>query len=202
MSLAQSRRGYQGDDKMQRAHELRSRKTEASAYATSDDFCRVFEQRLDDLYQLSFVLTGNHEEAERCFVVGFEESIHASQVFRQWAHSWAKRSIIQNAIRALDPHPTDVNSFPPTSTKHSQVRDARIEPFDINSILALEAFERFVFVLTVLEQYTDRECAILLNCPFQEVSKARFRAYEQVINLHRERPSDESANNSLREANR
>lgn len=187
---------------MKRVHEVRSRKAETSAYATSDDFRMVFEQRLDDLYQLSFVLTGNHKEAERCFVAGFEESIHANQVFKQWAHSWAKRAIIQNAIHALHPHPHYVNSFPPTSTKQSTVRDAGITPLKINSVLVLEAFDRFVFVLTVLEQYTDRECAILLNCPFQEVSKARFRAYEQVLNLSRVPPSDEAANNGLREANR
>jgi DNA-directed RNA polymerase specialized sigma24 family protein len=183
--------------------EVPSTKTEASAYATGDDFCRVFEERLDDLYQLSFVLTGNHEVAERCFVAGFEESIRANQVFKEWAHARAKQTIIQNAIRALRPYPSNAKPSLASSafTKDSRVPEVSNQTFGINSVLAFDAFDRFVFVLTVLDRYTDRDCAHLLNCPVQEIREARLRAFEQIVNSYRESSSHQTAK-SLQEKNR
>jgi DNA-directed RNA polymerase specialized sigma24 family protein len=183
--------------------EVPSTKTEASAYATGDDFCRVFEERLDDLYQLSFVLTGNHELAERCFVAGFEETIRANQVFKEWAHAWAKQTIIQNAIRALRPYPSNAKPSLASSafTKDSRVPEVSNQSFGINSVLGLDAFDRFVFVLTVLDQYTDRDCAHFLNCPVQEIREARLRAFEQITTLRRASSSHENAKES-QDANR
>src|SRR6185369_630903 len=114
-----------------------------------------------------------------------------------------KRTIVQNAIRALRPYLSKANSYLASSafTKDSRGPEVPNQTFGINSVLALDAFDRFVFVLTVLDRYTDRECAVLLNCPFQDVSKARFRALEQIVNLHRESLSHETAKN-LQEANR
>jgi DNA-directed RNA polymerase specialized sigma24 family protein len=68
-------------------------------------------------------------------------------------------------------------------------------------VLALEDFDRFVFVLTVLDRYTEQECAELLNCSIKEVSKARFRAFDQIANSHRASFSHETAKN-LQEAKR
>jgi hypothetical protein len=77
----------------------------AIGYATAENFCRIFAEGMNDLYQLSFLLTADHEKAERCFVMGLEESITSNRVFKEWAHSWAKRTVIQNAIRELKPRP-------------------------------------------------------------------------------------------------
>ena len=41
-------------------------------------------------------------------------------------------------------------------------------------------FERFVFVLSVLEGYPDRDCAGLLNCPAAAIVTARIRALEHL----------------------
>jgi DNA-directed RNA polymerase specialized sigma24 family protein len=49
-------------------------------------------------------------------------------------------------------------------------------------VLALEDFERFVFVVSVLEGYQDRECAVLLGCAVVEVGHARVRALQQIAN--------------------
>ena len=89
----------------------RTGKRPANEYATSEDFCRVFTEELDDLYQLSLVMTGDHARAEQCFVAGLEHCIKENGVFRDWAHSWAKRVIIQIAIRELKPHPSVASSF-------------------------------------------------------------------------------------------
>ena len=76
-----------------------------SHYATIEDFRRIFTEGMDEVYQLSFLLTANRDKAEQCFVAGLEESVRSNRVFKQWARSRAKRVIIQNAIRELKPSP-------------------------------------------------------------------------------------------------
>ena len=68
-------------------------------YANCEDFRRIFEEDLHGLYQLSFLLTGDHRSAERCFVAGLEDCVKERRVFREWGRTWAKRVIVKNAIR-------------------------------------------------------------------------------------------------------
>jgi len=68
-------------------------------FAAQADFCRVFESDMNRLYMLSFLLTGNHAMAETCFVQGLEDAVNGNNVFREWAQSWARRTVIQNAIQ-------------------------------------------------------------------------------------------------------
>lgn len=44
------------------------------------------------------------------------------------------------------------------------------------AILALPDFERFVYVLSVLEGCTDQQCATLLGVPQQQIEATRLRA--------------------------
>lgn len=73
--------------------------SEADLYATHEDFHAIFDEDLKQLYQLSFLLTRDTAKAERCLVVGLEECVNGNPAFREWARSWAKRVIVQNAIR-------------------------------------------------------------------------------------------------------
>ena len=50
----------------------------------------------------------------------------------------------------------------------------------IASILGLEDFERFVFVMSVLEKYSDHDCSVLLGCSRQDVREARIRALQHL----------------------
>jgi len=143
-------------------------------YATSTDFCRIFEQDMDRLYLLSLMLTGDHELAEKCFVAGLETSKSGNPVFKEWAQSWARRSIVQNAIRAVHPRPTDVLS--------SRTELDRTKPAALAAILLLPTFDRFAYVLSVLEGYPLQECALLLNCRRDQVNTARMRALQEVVN--------------------
>jgi hypothetical protein len=43
----------------------------------------------------------------------------------------------------------------------------------MGAIVALSAFERFVFVMSVLEGQSDADCSILLNCSRPDVMIAR-----------------------------
>jgi hypothetical protein len=48
------------------------------------------------------------------------------------------------------------------------------------SILDLPEFERFVFVICVLERYSTLDCALLLGKPTREVNEVRHRVGNQV----------------------
>ena len=151
---------------------------EATQYATNEDVCRIFTENLDRLYLLSFLLTGNHERAEQCFVGGLADSVEGNQIFRKWAHSWAKRTIIQNAIRALQPRAGRAGG-PPAGLSHNG-QALTLGDSELYRVLALEDFERFVFVMSVLERYSDQECALLLGCSIQDIRETRVRALEHI----------------------
>lgn len=157
--------------------------SEANKYASAEDFHRVFSDDRDMLHRLSFLLTGDHEKAEQCFVAGLEDSSSTNGVFKEWARTWAKRTIIQDAIAALKPRPPQyaLSSLP----KHAAEVGVRLpsiadRDLAIRSVLALESFERFVFVITVLEGYSEHQCALLLNASLREVYEARDQATEQI----------------------
>jgi len=150
-------------------------------YATREDFLRVFYEDLSDLYQLSFLLTGNHQKAERCFVSGIEDCAKENRVFREWARAWAKRVIAENAIRELNPRRKDSSSSStPTVFSRNRQSSSPSGHFDVDSVLGLADFERFVFVLCVLEHYREHECSLLLGCSASEVRVARTRAIAKL----------------------
>ena len=82
------------------------RNQEPSPYAMRSDFCRIFEKDMNRLYLLSFLLTGDRTIAEQCFVGGLHIAQEGNQVFKEWAESWARRAIIQNATRMMRPRKT------------------------------------------------------------------------------------------------
>jgi hypothetical protein len=164
-----------------------------NGYATCQDFLRVFDEDMRGLYQLSFLLTGDPEKGERCFVTGMEDCAKENRVFREWARVWAKRVIMQNAIRELQPRPSHSGSFAqnPTACSH---KNGPIGHFDVDAVLGLADFERFVFVMCVLERYREHECALLLGCSASEVCEARTQAIQElamfrpnVFNVHGDR---------------
>ena len=147
------------------------------AYATRIGFCRVFAENMDNLHLLSFLLTADLAKAEECFVSGLEDCVEGTYVFRDWAQSWARRTIIQNAIRMLAPrkdHST-VADAPSDAVTCTLGRTQDID-YAIARILRLEHFERFVFVMSVLEKYSDQDCSVLLGCSRQDVGETRIRA--------------------------
>jgi hypothetical protein len=145
-------------------------------YATGADFCRIFTDDMDGLYQLSLLLTADPQLAEKCFVRGLEDSKNGNPVFKEWAESWARRVIIVNAIRMIGPRPGLVSAFDRSSTQNG-VKGLSSE---LAGIVHLPAFERFVFVMSVLEGYPARDCRLLLNCSNFDIAEARVHALEQL----------------------
>ena len=157
------------------------RRNELNPFATREEFIKLFHEDMNELYQLSFLLTGDHEKAEKCLVAGIEDCVKDSRVFREWARSWAKRIIVENAIRELKPRP----SLPSSSSSaivfpHSEQSSGSGGHFDLETVLGLGDFERFVFVMSVLENYSHHECALLLGCSALEIRQARLHALEDL----------------------
>ncbi len=164
---------------MTRRKQNRDLGNKTALHATSEDFCRFFVDNVDSLYQLAFLLTGDHDTAEQSFVTGVEDSVHGNKVFKEWAHSWARRTIIQLAIRALRPKAFDPDLIEVTAA-HGDVKGVP-EPHDvIGRLLSLGDFDRFIFVMSVLERYSEHECALLLGCTPPDVREARTRALQEI----------------------
>ena len=153
-------------------------------YATVEDFRRVFTDSMDELYHLSLVLTADHQKAEQCFVSALEDSVKEVHVFKEWAHAWAKRTVIQNAIRQLKPHPLATSFSLALPPKVPQPSD-QDRHFGIDAVVALRDFERFVFVMSVLEHYSEHECSLLLGFAPREIRDARTRATLQLMSTRR-----------------
>ena len=147
-------------------------------YATSADFCQIFDKDMSSLYLLSLLLTGDHKKAEECFVAGLENAVNRNRVFKDWARGWARRVIIQNALRTIDPRPKKESILSSASIEaNDQIAAERAE---IAAVLGLQAFERFVFVMSVLEDYSDHDCSILLGSTRRDVLAARVRALQKI----------------------
>jgi Tfp pilus assembly protein PilF len=57
------------------------------------------------LYLLSYLLTGDSTQAEQCFVTGLDMAKEDNAAFRNWANTWARRIVVDNALRLIEPHP-------------------------------------------------------------------------------------------------
>jgi len=149
----------------------------SAPYASGDDFRGIFQEEKDSLYQLSFLLTADREKSEQCFVSGLEDSLNRNPVFKDWARSWARRTIIQNAIRAIRPRPTEQND---SSSFDTDDVTAEVDLAQTAAVLKLEPFERFVYVMSVVEHYSDLDCSLLLGCTRRNVITGRIRALQQL----------------------
>jgi len=151
-------------------------------YATPEDFRKILDEDLNRLYQLSFLLTTDHQKAERCFVASVEDCANESRVFREWARPWIKRVVVENAIRELKPRPSPADSCPLPSLRNQQ-SSSPTGHFTTDALLRLEDFERFVFVLCVLERYRENDCTLLLGCSASQVREAWTRAIQTLASI-------------------
>jgi hypothetical protein len=159
-----------------------SARERATEYATCKDFRRIFTEDMAGLHLLAYLLTADMAKAERCFVAGLEDSIHGNLVFKQWARAWSKRTIIQNAIKMVKPVADGEMPVEPEITPAQSWAGAD-NPL-VSLVMEWSPFERFVFVMSVLEGYSVRECSTLLSCRDQDVMGAK----SQVLQLLAKEP--------------
>jgi len=150
-------------------------------YATCFDLCENLVTDLQPLYVLAFVLTGSHAEAEHCIVATADDAVKPNGIFKGWERSWNKRCLIVNAIRRVFPKPAASAGKPDFPCK-LEVEARGHCAIDAVAELA-PPLQRFVFVMSVLERYSERECAVLLGRAPREVREARIYAFWQLSGL-------------------
>jgi len=148
----------------------------ATGYTAHADVCRTFEQDMKSLYLLSLLLTAGRHSAEQCFVSSLSDCLDMRHVFREWTDSWTRRIVLQNAIRILSPA---VNNADGSLQPRLSPLDSDLDP-TLQAVLRLDTFERFVFVMTVLEGYSDHECCLLLGSSRRDVVAAKAKAMEHL----------------------
>ena len=159
--------------------------TRSNLYATRSDFCHIYVEERNGLFLLSLLLTADPQKAEQCFLSGFEDSVRNNYVFKERAHSWARRSTILQAIRLLCPRPGEA-----TESNGSRLSPlignvaAEVHAYsDFARIVALNSFERFVFVMSILERYSAQECSLLLGCFRRDVINAQASAVRHLASV-------------------
>jgi DNA-directed RNA polymerase specialized sigma24 family protein len=162
--------------------------SERFEYAREDEFANIFESERAGLQRLALLLTANSEAAKRCLVRAFRECVASSSVSKDWVLSWTRRMVIRTAIGlAMGPgRPSFVNTndgadngsiaFSPDDSPGAMAES--------ESILDLPEFDRFVFVICVLERYSIHDCALLLGRSPREINEARQRAGNQVRQIN------------------
>jgi hypothetical protein len=108
------------------------------------------------------------------------EAFKEQAVFNEWARSWVYRTLIEKAIEIVSP----------LSNQPGEERDSRSAVLHathgcdkLNAVNGLAKLERFVFVMTVLERYSDCDCALLLGSDPNRVAQARRKALRRLADF-------------------
>jgi DNA-directed RNA polymerase specialized sigma24 family protein len=147
-------------------------------YAQRSHFCEVFERDMDALYRLAFLLTTNHQDAERCFVASMDEAFQQKAVFKDWTRTWIKRCLIRTAIRIASPTSAQISE----KRQLWSAQSATAPDCEIDAITRLAPLERFVFVMSVLERYSAWDCSVLLGVNTAKVAAAQSRSLRHLAN--------------------
>jgi hypothetical protein len=160
-------------------------------YATAADFLEIFTDEMHSLFLLSLLLTADIEIAEQCFADALEESMHDMDSFLEWSCFWARRTTIKHAIRLVTPVFNFRSHHNSISTECSP---APAKCNMIGAIFALDAFERFVFVISLVERQSDQNCALLLGCRPRDIETARSSAIRKLFDSDAGRnPAEEAS---------
>jgi hypothetical protein len=141
----------------------------------------ILTEEMRSLYLFSFLLTADNDKADQCFVGGLGECVEGISVFVDWARSWARRTILKHAIRMIMPAPEHTDNSSLIGLKEGAT-SGKASLFA--AIVALSAFERFVFVMSVLEKHSDEDCSMLLRCSRRDIIIARELALKRLANTH------------------
>jgi hypothetical protein len=143
----------------------------APQHLTAADYCQWFTEEMKRLYLLSFLLTADQEDAEQCFADALSEYVEGACGFTEWVLLLGRRAVLRHAIRIVQPVPGP--SYGRWLFTAGESRPSGKNQL-FSAITSLEAFERFVFVISVLEGKSEDECCRLLNCAAQDIVIARL----------------------------
>lgn len=117
------------------------------------------------------MLTADVDSAESCFDSSLDDCMSMKPTVEEWTNGWTRHVLVHNAIAMLRPTPDD--------DKQPVTCDMGLKPAS-HAVMRLKNFERFVFVLSILEGYSDRECSLLLGPSSRDIMAAKVRALENL----------------------
>ena len=176
-----------GETTVMRVRWFGERVSERCEYARKEEFVSLFERERVSLQRLALLLTANAEAAKQCLIRSFRECIASGSVSKDWTLSWTRRMVIRNAICLVvgpegrsfvitnDNADNGLITFCPD---YSSSAIAKSHP-----ILDLPEFDRFVFVICVLERYSMHDCALLLGSSTRDIDEVRRRVVNQVAQI-------------------
>jgi hypothetical protein len=141
-----------------------------------DDICNTFDIYMDSLYELAFALGAGEARAEEIYTAALEECLRDETTTGNVdLRLRARDAIIQTAVRIIVP-------------SLSVPDNARFRNMDLPSpadrvraaISGLRDFDRFVFVMTILEGIPDERCTEVLRRSHFSVAQARARALQAI----------------------
>lgn len=142
----------------------------AARYVTAKDVCESFTEEMHSLYLLSFLLVADPSRAEQCLIAALGDGAVGDRDFLDWAILSARVAILKQAISVIRPTPNGIAYQSSATVKLPSPSDWN-NPFA--AITSLGSFERFAFVMSVLEGRSADECATLLSCTRREVEMGR-----------------------------
>jgi hypothetical protein len=151
------------------------------SHATATDFCTVLMEEMHSLYLLAFMLTADTHKAKHCFIGGLGEGVEGIGIFMERAGSWARRTVLNQAIQIVLPEPQDSDNA--SSIGLNEVATPGVSD-PVTAIVALSPFERFVYVISILEGHSDEDCSRLLRCSNRDVMIGRELAVRRLANTH------------------
>ena len=116
--------------------------------------------------------------AEQCILSALENCLNGVPVFSSWGRQWSRRAVIKQAIEMVSPMREHAGNGVNVADESQTLSETERL---VMAIIRLVPFDRFVFVVSTLEQYSDREVAALLNCSGQEIKAARIRAVQSIV---------------------
>jgi len=169
---------------------------------TPEDYRRLFHSNAESLLGLCWTLTGDEQRARLSFENAFNQCVEsANAVFREWELSWARRLIIKSCIATMRPEIQRAAHRFSASTRNQPLPQAgRVKRLDSmapeilqEKLLGADILCRFVVVLRVLESYSRRETALLLNVDEILCASAHLWACAAILDSM-PRPEDQPEN--------
>ncbi len=132
---------------------------------------RLLKGDMKSLFLLSLMLTADVDSAESCFVSTLDDCISMKSSVSEWTNGWTRRVLVHNAIAMLRPTIDD--------DEHLVRCNLALHPA-LHAVMRLKNFERFVFVLSILEGYSDHACSVLLGSSSRDIMAAKVRVLENL----------------------
>jgi DNA-directed RNA polymerase specialized sigma24 family protein len=162
-------------------------------HATAEDVRKAFVEYRSDLEWLAIFLTGEKDMAQACIVDASTLAVGENQVFDEWLERWARRATIVSAVGRLKPRILQLGSayerHPCLHGQHAGLTPdlvALLKAKSVEFIARLDVLSRFALVLRGMEDYSPRECALMLGVSRSALDAAYCGALDSLAILNQD----------------